>query len=105
MANTPKTLIAFVFSVIVIISYVHCHTTIASAPSSGEPTTYATGPALSKHSHDNDGICFVTPACFAPGQYEIGCIVYCHESHYKHDKCVNRSCCCYNTDKNASELK
>ncbi|CAH8256213.1 unnamed protein product [Arabidopsis lyrata] len=105
MANTPKILIAFVFSVIFIISYVHCHTTIASVPAGGP--TYATGPELadSEYPHKHDGTCFDTPACYAPGQYEIGCIVYCHEAHYNHYKCIKRTCCCYNRDKNASTVK
>ncbi|CAL9237878.1 unnamed protein product [Arabidopsis halleri] len=108
MANTPKILIAFVFSVIFIISYVNCHTTIASAPGMGGPTTYATGPAEladSPYPHKHDGTCFDTPACYAPRQYEIGCIVYCHEAHYNHYKCIKRTCCCYNRDKNASTVK
>ncbi|CAL9237879.1 unnamed protein product [Arabidopsis halleri] len=104
MANTPKTLIAIVFSVIFIISYVHCHTTTASAPGSGGPTTDAKSPEIREWEHKHDGTCFDTPACYAPGQYEIGCIVYCHEAHYNHYACFHTYCCCYNRDKNTSKV-
>ncbi|XP_010430185.1 PREDICTED: defensin-like protein 106 [Camelina sativa] len=101
MAITTKTLTAFVFSIICIISYVDCHTTIASAPA---PGMYGT-----ESSPGNDpvkyGGCFITPACFAPGQYTIGCIVYCKTSHYAIGKCEGPKCCCYQHIDNASEVK
>ncbi|EOA34174.1 hypothetical protein CARUB_v10021676mg [Capsella rubella] len=99
MASTTKTLITFVFSVIFIISYVHCHTTIAStAPDKNEPEPKGQEPA-------KFGYCFETPACYAPGQYAIGCIVYCKEAHYAFAQCNGKKCCCYHKNMNASEVK
>ncbi|KAL9310306.1 hypothetical protein AtEden1_Chr1g0060841 [Arabidopsis thaliana] len=98
MAITQKPLIAFVFSVIFLISYVHCQTTIANAPR-GEPT-YTRGrrrpiPVLET--------CFRTTACFDEGS--IGCLVYCKEAHYDYGICIPQRCCCYRKDKTVSEVK
>ncbi|CAL9237883.1 unnamed protein product [Arabidopsis halleri] len=97
MAISPKTLIAFVFSVIFIISYVHCHTTIASAPGGGP--TYAIGRRIPEPPET----CFRTTACFDEGA--IGCIVYCKEAHFDYGVCIPQRCCCYRKVNNVSEVK
>ncbi|EOA33983.1 hypothetical protein CARUB_v10021477mg [Capsella rubella] len=100
MANTTKTLITFVFSVIFIISYVHCQATFASAPSIDEPA-FTTGYELAK----KNGYCFKTRACMDKSQGAIGCVVFCNEARYATAVCEGDRCCCYHRNENASKEK
>ncbi|CAA0307993.1 unnamed protein product [Arabidopsis thaliana] len=95
MTIPTKTLIAFVFSVIFIISYVHCATTTASAPGRGGPAD-ATGHeiAAAKPSY-----CFRLKACSSG--VSIGCIVYCDEANYAYAQCHRSRCCYYHKNENA----
>ncbi|KAL9310307.1 hypothetical protein AtEden1_Chr1g0060851 [Arabidopsis thaliana] len=82
MAITVKPLIAFVFTVGFIISYVHCNTITANAPD-------ATG-----HEVPKSQFCFMLMACYSAGQ--LGCLVFCNEAEYSYGKCIGRGrCCCY----------
>ncbi|CAL9237881.1 unnamed protein product [Arabidopsis halleri] len=99
MAITTKTLIAFVFSVIFIISYVHCHTTTASAPGSSGPAS-TTGYEIAK---ENASYCFKLNACSSG--VAIGCIVYCNEANYAYALCSGAQCCCYHKNENALKEK
>ncbi|CAH8256216.1 unnamed protein product [Arabidopsis lyrata] len=83
---TKKTLIAFVFTVVFIISYVHCTTITASAPGSGGPAD-AIGHGIAKHR-----FCFRLMACNSAGQ--LGCLVFCQEAEYSYGTCNDRGICC-----------
>ncbi|XP_010430186.1 PREDICTED: defensin-like protein 106 [Camelina sativa] len=93
MAITTKTLITLVCSVIFIVSYVHCHTTTASAPGRS-----ITGYAIDHVIEKKPEYCIRLRACASKGtgDYSLGCIVYCNNNQYAYAVCIaGERCCCY----------
>ncbi|KAL0711115.1 hypothetical protein Bca4012_018093 [Brassica carinata] len=78
MAITIKTVVAFVFTVLFIVSSVHCQPTTSNIPSYGVKQ-------MDRQCFRNLSICRGGGA---------GCIVFCRDHGYYYGVCATDACCC-----------
>ncbi|AEE29360.1 putative defensin-like protein 110 [Arabidopsis thaliana] len=82
MAITKKNLIAFVFTILFVISYVHCRST----------SDIVSGSGIKEDEH----VCFKTSPCLPEVGGEKGCIAFCSRMKFTTGLCLGSVvCCCY----------